>query len=117
MASVLPKPPVSFSTRGGLGFTMPPKPPARKKRFGGYCFRATCVVTDTVLGCPVGKAKGYDKNPSIAKDTEEVCKHHARMLGNKYTCGEAEIVMLPNLDMECSGQVFFVMDGNVKRLV
>lgn len=117
MASLLPKPVVTFASRGGLGFTTPPKSPARPKAFGNYCFRATCVVTDTALGCPVAKVKGYDKSPEIGKDTEEMCRIHARRMGGQFECGVAEIVMLPGSSMSCMGEFFLVMDGTVQRLV
>lgn len=116
MSSVLPRP-VTFSTRGGLGFTMPPKPPSKKKTYGSYCFRATCLLHDEALGCPVGKVKGYDKSPQIGSDTESVCKHYVRTMGDHYICGDAEVVMLPSSDLSCLGEMFIVMDGTVKRLV
>lgn len=116
MASVLPRP-VTFASRGGLGFTAPPKPPSKKKTYGSFCFRATCMITDETLGCPVAKVKGYDKSPQIGPDTEGVCKSHARGMGRQYACGEAEVVMLPTSDLTCLGEVFLVMDGTVRRLV
>lgn len=122
MTFALPRPPVPavFATRGGLGFTMPPSSPPLKKVFGDYCFRATCQIIDDVRGCPVGKVKGYDRTPEVGRDTEYVCGLHLRgMPPGAFSCGEAEVVMLPATptDMECSGQMFFVMDGEVKKLV
>jgi hypothetical protein len=122
MASVLPRRGgsqiVMFSTRGGLGVNMPPSPPGAPLRYGSYCFRATCLVEDDAHpGCPVAKVKGYDRTPEIGKDTEEVCRAHARTMGGQFRCGEAEVVLLPHSSVECSGQVVFVMDGSVRRLV
>lgn len=97
---------------------MPPTRPKSKKKFGGYCFRATCVVTDSELGCPIAKVKGYDKAPTIGKDTEFACKQHLRTANGEHrVCGDAEVVMLPSFDMECSGEVFWVEQGSVRRLV
>lgn len=96
---------------------MPPKSPARNKTYGNYCFRATCAVTDTTMGCPVAKVKGYDRTPEIGKDTEHMCRVHARTMGPHYVCGDAEVVMLSGSDVSCMGEFFVVMDGTVKRLV
>lgn len=116
MASVLPRPArPTFATFSGLGFTMPPSAPPGKKTFGDYCFRATCRVEDA-QGCPVAKVKGYGKSPAVAGDTEAACRRHAASTG-KWTCSDAEVVMLPSLDMECSGEIFFTMGGSVKKLV
>lgn len=119
MATALPpRPLVTFSTRGGLGFTTPPSKPPDRRKHGSYCFRATCQLTDAALGCPVGKVKGYDRSPEIGRDTEEVCRVHARtMPAGTFACGEAEVVLLPATDLECTGEVFLVLDGTVKRLV
>jgi hypothetical protein len=112
---------VTFATRGGLGFTTPPAPPPASKKFGGYCFRATCeIFHESSQGCPVAKLKGYDTSPQIGKDTEEVCRIHAQRMDEGrggYRCGEASVALLPNANMECSGQMMLVMDGSVKRLV
>lgn len=111
---------VTFATRGGLGFTMPPTKPPSQKKYGGYCFRATCHISDSTLGCPVAKIKGYDRTPTVGRDTESVCRVHAKRMSGQapgtYTCGEAEVVMLPATDLECTGQMYFVMDGEVKKL-
>lgn len=109
---------LSFTTRPGLGTTLPPSKPTPPKGFGSYCFRATCeVYDDEQLGCPVAKVKGYDTSPAIAKDTETMCRTHAATMGRRYRCGEAQVVLLPHAHMECSGQMVFVMGGAVKRLV
>ena len=110
---------VTFATPSGLGITAPPPKPAAPKKFGSYCFRATCGIHDDSLhGCPVvAKLKGYDRSPEIGRDTEEVCRVHARTMGGRMRCGDAEVVLLPGTDMECSGQMMFVMDGVVRRLV
>jgi hypothetical protein len=130
MASVLPRPrglrvATFFAAKGGfgLGMAMPPAAPPAQKQFGGYCFRATCHIEDDndVKGCPIAKIKGYDRSPQIGKDTEDVCRAHARTMarehGRTYRCNSAEVVMLHHSDMDCSGQFVLVMDGTVRRLV
>lgn len=118
MASLLPRPPPTFSTFAGLGFTTPPAPPPSKKSFGSYCFRATCRVEDA-QGCPVAKVKGYGKSPEVSTQTEQACRRYVDKtgLGDRWVCGDAEVVLLPSLNMECEGEIFFVMDGSVKKLV
>lgn len=110
-----------FSTRDGLGIASPPYKPPTPLRFGSYCFRATCQIFDeSQRGCPVAKVKGYDRSPQIAADTEEVCRAHVRMTGDggiPLRCSDAEVVLLPATDMECSGQIMLVKDGSVRRLV
>lgn len=108
---------------GGLGMAMPPAKPPGLPTFGSYCFKATCEVYDDNArprGCPIAHLTGYDKQPTIGKDTEYACRIHVRSLrGKKYRCGEASVVLLPTPSpkMECSGQVFFAMDGQpTKRL-
>lgn len=113
---------VAFASHPSLGITAPPRKPGQLKKHGSYCFRATCTIHDDAgapRGCPVAKIKGYDKSPQIGKDTEEVCRVHVRTMDGASTlrCGEAEVVMLPHSDMECSGQMVFVQGGNVKRLL
>ncbi len=113
-----------FVTRAGLGMSAPPAKPPAPAKFGSYCFRATCEVVDEGLGCPVAKVKGYDTSPTIGEDTEYACSMHARELrrdradgGPGIACTPAEVVLLPKApNMECSGQVFVVMEGEVKRL-
>ncbi len=118
-------PGVSFVTRAGLGLlsfrsntAMPPAPPPVHKSLGGYCLRATCSVTD-VQGCEIARVKGYDKNMAVARNTEIACRQHVRALKGqgRLKCSEAEVVMLASSPLECSGQVFFVMDGATKQLV
>lgn len=123
MASTLPKPPAppagaTFSSRGGLGIAMPPAPPPSQKKYGAYCFKATCdVVDDDAPGCPVGRVVGYDKHPGVGEDTEYVCRMHVRGLAAEYRCLPAQVVMLSGSDLECSGQVFFATDSETRRLV
>lgn len=106
-------PPV-FCFRSGLGVTTPPTKPPGLPKLGSYCLKATCVVEDA-QGCPVGKVTGYDKSPEIGRDTERACRAH---VGGAYVCGEASVVLLPNLEgMECSGQMFFTFDGHTKKIV
>lgn len=111
----------TFTFRSGLGINHPPVPPVRKKQFGDYCFRATCqVVSDGAPenACPIARVTGYDKNPDVAKDTEFVCATHVRAyMGYGYRCMPAEVVMMPGSNLECSGEMFFIMDGKTNKLV
>ena len=109
---------VAFASRKRLGVTAPPNKPVPPKQIGSYCFRATCLVHDDgVAGCPIAKVKGYDTSPAVGKDTEMACRAHLRSMPGSLRCGEAEVVMLSATDMECSGQMMFVMDGTVRRLL
>lgn len=111
-------PTTRFATRSGLGSAAPPHKPLDPRPFGSYCLRATCLVEDPASpGCPVAKVKGYAPTPQVAKDTEEVCRAHVRTMPGNLRCGTAEVVLLPGAKMECSGQVMFVMGGEVRRLV
>lgn len=97
---------------------MPPAPPSKKPKFGSYCFKATCdVVDESVPGCPVrARVSGYDKELSVGQETEDACNAHARS-HRGYRCLGAQIVMLPHSDHDCSGQVYWVMDGKTKQLL
>jgi hypothetical protein len=117
----------TFVTKAGmgLGMTTPPASPPAQRGFGGYCMRATCEVQDS-LGCPVAKVSGYDKHPDVVKATQKACESRARALSGRrgpglnsrqYRCMAAELVLLPYSSMECSGQVFWTMDGETKQLV
>lgn len=116
-------PGVSFITHAGLGLlafrsntALPPAPPPVVKGLGGYCLRATCRVTNAA-GEEVAVTRGFDKNVSVGRDTEIACKRHVRSLRGRFACSEAEVVMLANSPLECSGQIFFTLDGNTKQLV
>lgn len=112
--------PVVFVFRAGLGFASPPAKPPALPTFGSYCFKATCDVSDQ-LGCPIAKVTGYDTDLEVAKHTEYMCNTYVKsreMRGRGLKCGEAAVVMLPNVDkMECKGEMFFTMDGTTKRLL
>lgn len=114
---VLPTPTaVRFATRSGLGVTPPPHKPATPKRFGSYCFRATCDVVDGA-GCLIAEIKGYDQKPDIGTKTEEYCRLHTRGMPGEPSCREASVVLITGGNMECSGQVIFVNEEGVKRLL
>lgn len=112
--TVRPVSKIVFATRPGLGMASPPKKPDARKRFGDYCFRATCQVNDAT-GCPVGKMTGYDASPDIGARTEQFCGAHVRDMD--LVCTAAEVVMLRAGDLQCSGQIVFVTGQHVKRLV
>ena len=105
-----------FATRSGLGVTPPPQKPGTPKRYGSYCFRATCDVVDG-QGCLLAEIKGYDQRPDIGSKTEEFCRLHARGMPGEPTCREASVVLISGGSMECSGQMVFVNEHGVKRLL
>lgn len=105
-----------FTSRPGLGVP-PPYKPRGPKRFGSYCFRATCDVVDGG-GCLIAEIKGYDQKPDIGTKTEEYCRLHVRgMPGGELTCRDASVVLITGGDKECSGQIIFVNEEGVKRLL
>ena len=108
----------SSSGGGSTGTVLPPHKPPTLPGYGDYCLRATCrVIRD---GQDVGYAKGYDTDLAVADNTERACKLEARTMssrGRQYTCSAAEVVMLPNADNDCSGQVFFSVGTTTKRLL
>jgi hypothetical protein len=118
-----------FATRPSLGFTKPPAPPSQKPKLGSYCFKATCDIYYTQpgssepLACPVrrvaGAVTGYDTDPGIGRRTEDKCRRRAEALGNRYSCEEANLVMLHGMGrgMECSGEFYFTFDGDTKKLL
>lgn len=125
MTSTMPRPSiVTFSSRSGLGITMPPSKPPVLPRFGSYCFKATVDVMDDTPGCPVhraGRMTGYDTDLLVGNAVETACRAHVKTLGGKkrYSCGDARVVMLSNhANMQCNGEMFFELTGGaVKRLV
>lgn len=133
-AATVPRAPVVFFARGGLGFTTPPAPPPTKPQLGSYCFKATCDIYAVdadptsppeewpVRGCPIAKVTGYDTHPGVGKDTEYVCRTQVNLMGKTtHRCTDAQVVMLPNIrqgdGMECSGQMYFTMDNATKQLI
>ena len=118
-----------FATRPDL-VAPPPWKPRPKAKTGSYCFKAVCDVfagagdvtgdPATVNACPIAKITGYDTSIKIGDDTEYMCRQHVRNLpGGPFRCGDARVVILPSVDhhSECSGQFFFTMGNQTKRLV
>lgn len=96
--------------------SMPPAPPPVMPRLGGYCLKATVHVTDH-KGCPIARVTGFNKSPSVGKDTELACKQHVRTLrGKKYVCGEAGVTLLHNTPQLCTGEYYWSMGDTTKRL-
>jgi hypothetical protein len=118
---------IGFATRPDV--TLPPATPPVMLGFGSYCFRATVDVLDSkteeLKGCPVviGQVKAYDTTPLVGKQAESVCRAHVKTLdrtGKRYECGQASLTILAHgpRGKECSGQVYFEVDGQpTKKLV
>jgi hypothetical protein len=109
-----------FRAGGGTGTAVPPYKPPSKPVFGEYCFKATCRILDGA-GQEVGHARGYDTELTVGDATERACKLETRSMRSsgrgQYSCAGAEVVMLPNSDEQCSGQVFFTVGTSTRRLV
>lgn len=98
---------VRFVTRPALALAARPDPPAP------YCFKAQCDVRDAGTGLLVGRVMGYDKFTSIQDEVEHACRLQASRLPGEPRCGQARLTMLTAADhrKECSGQVYFVLEG------
>lgn len=107
-----------FSTVPRLGFTAPPRTPPVKPTFGSYCLKASCDIQGGV-GCPIGKVIGYHTSPVVGQLTEQQCRLQCERLGPGFSCTPATVQLLPQTraPMDCSGQVYFVLDGETTRLV
>lgn len=106
----------SFVTRSSLVVPPPARPPWRRGygQFGQYCLKATC---DLVAGDEtVGRVVGYDRYVSVAAEVEHACSIKAREHRGA-SCSPARVALLNEFRKECSGEVFFVLDGTSTRLV
>lgn len=64
----------------------------------------------------LGKFVGYDRYLHIQDWVENACQlRSAKHPGTK--CGEVGVTMLPSMQRECSGQVYFVYDGTYHRVL
>ena len=127
---------VAFSFARGLSLQRPnpPAPPPTLKGFGSGCWKASCTVytkdentvarygaledAHGVLGCPVARTTGYGSGPQVAQETEAACRAHvAENLPKRgLTCGEAQLVMLPDSALDCSRDFFFEIGGTYTRI-
>jgi len=98
--------------------TLPPQPPPLDlfKSGSGCCFRATCLITSSKKITDSARVVGYNTTPRIAHDTERACKIMANQ-NRSWKCSPASLVMLPESDEMCSGQMYFYMGSKTKRLV
>lgn len=126
-----PRPPTTaataarrFVTRANYSADVgsPPQRPGTLPSFGSYCFKATVPIHEP--GCPVrrlGKVTAYDTDVGVGQAAERQCRSQVNLLGSgKFACGEAEVVMLPggaSTHLQCSGEVFFELDGSTHKLV
>ena len=102
---------VSFASRGNSTILQPPPPPRPTKPKGEYCWRATVEATanDTSRGSYVG----YDTNIGVCDLTLNACRRSAT---RGVECGAPELVLLTSGSKECSGQVFFMLDGKSVKI-
>ena len=106
---------VTFLTRptARLGLAPPPpRPPALSN--GDHCWRARCEVDDDDAGARMAAFVGHDVTLDISTRTEAACRRHAP-IGS--TCRPAQLVLLARGTTACSGQVVFVVDGRVTKIV
>jgi len=104
----------TFATRGNVIFS-PPPPLAPRRRFGEYCWRATCFVED-VMDKRVAAFMGYDSTITVTEAVLKSCQLHCKIRPGT-RCTEPELVLLPTARAECSGQIYFYMDGTTKQVV
>lgn len=102
---------VSFASRGNSTILQPPPPRLPAKPKGDYCWRATVKATsnDTSRGSYVG----YDTNIGVCDLTINACRRSA---ARGVECGAPELVLLSSGSKECSGQVFFMLDGKSTKI-
>ena len=104
----------TFATRGNVMYKPPPTtPPAHP--FGDYCWRATCFVEDT-LDAKIAAFMGYDSTITVSDAVLKSCQLHCKIRPGT-RCSEPQLVLLPAARVECSGQIFFYMDGKTTRVV
>ena len=120
---------VSFVIRQGLVLAaagptayggLRPPPPGSRRGYGDYCFRAICPVTDA-RGARVGIFKGFDCTPDVGRTTLAACRRHVPTLPGgsaAYSCDpDPAVVFLLHSSLQCTGQVFFEMGSNTRRVV
>ena len=110
-----PAPGPRFATRPRLTLEHgPPERPPWRRGYGTYCIQAACNLVDS-QGGTVGKVVGYDRYISIQDAVEQGCRVNAHRVPGS-SCGPVTLTMLSDIRKECSGEVFFVMDGTSRRL-
>jgi len=95
----------------------PPARPPWRRGYGEYCFRASCDLVGP-KGAPssLGKVVGYDRYMSIAAHVENACSIQSRNHPGS-TCSTASVSLLSEHRKECSGEVWYVVDGTSKKLL
>jgi hypothetical protein len=85
--------------------------------FGSYCMKATAVIHhDDGSQNEWGRVVGYDTDFTITENTEIACRLHIKRRKN-LKCNAASLTLLPGTKTECSGQIYFMFDSTLKRLV
>ena len=106
----------AFTTRPSMTLNErgPPARPPWRRGYGEYCFRASCeLVGPSGLE---GKVIGYDRYMSIAADVENACSVQSRDHPGS-ACSVASVSLLSEYRKECSGEVYFVVDGTSRKLL
>ena len=93
----------------------PPERPPWRRGYGSYCMKASCELRDAG-GCFVGRVVGYDRYVGIQDTVERACRMTAQGFPGA-TCTNHRLVFLGDMMKGCAGEVFFVVDGNSRRLV
>ena len=91
----------------------PPARPPWRRGYGEYCFRASCDLTGPE---PLGKVVGYDRYMTIAGKVENACAIESRNHPGS-TCSVASVSLMSEHRKECSGEVYYVVDGSSKKLL
>ena len=112
---MLVSPSVAFVTHPRLCLDRgpPPRPPWRRE-YAPYCLRATCFMEDQT-GATVGRVVGYDRYVEIQDTVTNACLITSRGQPG-VSCSAPQLTLLREYRKECSGQVFVIEDGSVRRL-
>ena len=114
--------PVRFVTRPTLCLERgpPPRPPWRKG-YGMYCIKATCVLLDSDSGAVMARVVGYDRYMHIQDSVANACRLTADGMRDggrrRVVCDDPQVTLMSDYRKECSGQLYFVVDGTSHRIV
>lgn len=101
---------------GGTATAPPPTKPPSTLTTGGWCIRATCDLMD-INNKKIGDVKGFDTKGNIAERVSNTCKWKKNSKKGQW-CSDVELTMLSaRADLICSGQIYFQLADNVKKVV
>lgn len=100
----------------------PPTKPTISKGFGDYCFKAVTEVD--LIDDLTQKARfiGFDVDmgyvsKAVHRECMDYCKKTFRNT-RKWSCSDPVVTMLTTMKgKECKSELFFELDGTIKRLV